>query len=123
MADRRRGEDVAARDDVAEAGVARDLEPHAARAADVVDDGQQRDGVRCGIAGEHALAEAAAAQHVRGPPLATLGRERILRGEHGSGGGARSSQELTSRRHDRNQHGEPADGAAREALDSEVSHY
>jgi hypothetical protein len=40
MADRRRGEDVAARDDVAEAGVARHLEPHAARATGVVDDGQ-----------------------------------------------------------------------------------
>jgi hypothetical protein len=102
-----------ARDDAAEVGVARDLEPHPARAADVVHDGQQRDRGGRGVAGQDALIEAAATQHVGAPALARLGGERLLGRQHGDrGGGARASEELPSRRHHgSSEHADPANGA------------
>ena len=100
VADGGRSEDVAARDDVAEVRVARDLEPHPAGAADAVDDRQQRDRSRRRVARHDALAEVAAAQHVRRSAIAPLGRERLMRGDHDGGrGGARAGEELPARRH------------------------
>ena len=104
VAGRGRGEDVAACDHPPEVGVARHLEPYAPGAAGLVHDGQQRDRARRRIAGQHALGEAAAAEHVLRPALLALRGERVLRGEHGNcRDGARAREELPSRVHYRHQ--------------------
>jgi hypothetical protein len=124
--DGRRGEDVLARDDPPEVRVARDLQAHAAGAVGVVEHGEHRRAVRRGIAREHPLREAAAAQQVGAPAVAAGGGERLLGSEHDSGRGrAGAREELPSGVHQTQT--TPSTGGRcgrlRAGLDLAVSHY